>query len=112
MLYILGTIIPALGVLSLSFISMEHKYLSVALFSIGQGVTDFATTGGYYPTLLDLAAPFAGLLLGIANSIAFVASAAAALTVGYITTTVGDITLLHIMLAYLINIDQFYCHTS
>ncbi|XP_060841632.1 sialin-like [Rhopalosiphum padi] len=58
----------------LSIIFEEHvtKWHVVAAISINLALGDFAYSGGFFPTLLDLAPNYAGLLSGVSTFIAFV----------------------------------------
>jgi len=60
------------SLLSIIFEENVTKWHVVAAISINLALGDFAYSGGFFPTLLDLAPNYAGLLSGISTFIAFV----------------------------------------
>lgn len=55
------------------------KWYVVAAITINLALGDIAYSGGFFPTLLDLAPNYAGLLSGISTFIAFLAACPATL---------------------------------
>lgn len=63
-----------LSVLSIIFVQDITKLHLVTAITLNLSIGDFAYSSGFYPTLLDLAPNYAGLLSGISTFIAFLAS--------------------------------------
>lgn len=50
------------------------KWHFIALLSVNLAFGDFAYTGGFFPTLLDIAPNYSGLLSGITSFVGFAAA--------------------------------------
>lgn len=68
----IGCIMVITSLLSIIFEENVTKWHVVAAISINLALGDFAYSGGFFPTLLDLAPNYAGLLSGVSTFIAFV----------------------------------------
>ncbi|KAJ9582423.1 hypothetical protein L9F63_003221 [Diploptera punctata] len=81
----IGTVGAGVCMLLVTVLTCRDQYLAVALIALGQTVSDLAFTGGYLPTYLDMAPQYAGLLIGISNTIASLAGVISPTLVGIIT---------------------------
>lgn len=60
--------------LSIIYVQDVTKWHVIAVITVNLALGDFAYTGGFFPTLLDIAPNYAGLLSGISTFIAFLAA--------------------------------------
>ena len=86
--FITGKLTPAVVLLGLGFLDCTRWRLAVALlcFSIGIYGTQFSS---FVVNHVDLAPKYAGILMGITNSIGAGCGFFAPMVVGFITTEVG-----------------------
>lgn len=62
------------SLLSIIFQENVTKWHVVTAISVNLALGDFAYSGGFFPTLLDIAPNYAGLLSGVSTFIAFLAA--------------------------------------
>ncbi|XP_025194467.1 uncharacterized transporter slc-17.2-like [Melanaphis sacchari] len=67
-----GCLMVITPLLSIIYEENVTKWHLVAAISVNLALGDFAYSGGFFPTLLDLAPNYAGLLSGVSTFIAFV----------------------------------------
>lgn len=75
-----GTLGPAAMMFAVVKIETDHKYLIIALITIGVSLTEATLMGGFSYALIDIAPEFVGILQGINNTIG--------LTTGFIVPVV------------------------
>ena len=85
----LGTIIPAICMTSLHFVSENNVSGNVILLTLAMTGHHFAAVGGYYLSHSDVAGPFAGTLFGMSNTMAQIPGFANALIVAHLTPNVS-----------------------
>jgi hypothetical protein len=92
----------------LSIIFEEHvtKWHVVAAISINLALGDFAYSGGFFPTLLDLAPNYAGLLSGVSTFIAFVTACPSTYVNSIIIKQVRKQILLNILYIWLLQLKS------
>lgn len=61
------------SLLSIIYVQNVTKLHAIVAISVNLALGDFAYTGGFFPTLLDLAPNYAGLLSGISTFVAYLA---------------------------------------
>ncbi|CAI6348588.1 unnamed protein product [Macrosiphum euphorbiae] len=66
-----GCLMVIISLMSIIFEENITKLHAIVAISINLAVGDFAYSGGFFPTLLDLAPNYAGLLSGVSTFIAF-----------------------------------------
>jgi len=66
-----GNLMVIISLSSIIFVPNVTKWHVVAAISITLAIGDFAYTGGFYPTLLNLAPNYIGILSGISTFVAF-----------------------------------------
>jgi len=66
-----GNLMVIVSLSTIIFVPDVTKWHAVAAISITLAVGDFAYTGGFYPTLLNLAPNYIGILSGISTFVAF-----------------------------------------
>lgn len=84
--HLIGTIIPAIAVLSITALHCKDKYAAVALIVICSMFGDLGFTGSYLLSYLDLAPQYAGLLTGMSNMIGSIPGIVSSTITGYITS--------------------------
>lgn len=89
--HLIGTIIPAIAVLSITALHCKDKYAAVALIVICSMFGDLGFTGSYLLSYLDLAPQYAGLLTGMSNMIGSVPGIVSSTITGYITSNVSNL---------------------
>lgn len=67
------------SLLSIIFEENITKLHAIVAISINLALGDFAYSGGFFPTLLDLAPNYAGLLSGVSTFIAFLVASPSSL---------------------------------
>lgn len=63
-----------LSLLSIILVQNITKFHLIAALTLNLSIGDVAYSSGFFPTLLDLAPNYAGLLSGISTLVAFLAS--------------------------------------
>lgn len=82
----IGSWIPVVCLISLSYVPKKNATLAVFLLTAGVGINS-GTYVGYMCNHLDLSPNFAGTLMGMTNCLANVMSLIGPLFVGFIVTT-------------------------
>lgn len=83
-----------MSLLSIIYVQNVTKWHVVAAISINLSLGDFAYTGGFFPTLLDLAPNYAGLLSGVSTFVAFL--------VGCPSTLINSIIVKQVKIKYIL----------
>ena len=98
----LGTIIPAVLIICLSYTSCTSVYAGVLLLSFGVGFDAFMSSGGYLVNINDIAGPYSGIVFGISNTFATIPGLIAPYIAGLITKHVRKLKKMNIFfIAYL-----------
>lgn len=79
-----GFLVPACLLVSTSYVGCNHTSLAVVLFSLALGIQSL-NTSCYTVNHLDIAPRFAGILMGIANSVGTIPGIIAPYVVGLLT---------------------------
>ena len=77
-------LVPAFLLVSTSYVGCDHTSLAVVLFSLALGMQSLNTCA-YCVNHLDVAPRFAGILMGIANSVGTIPGMIAPYVVGLLT---------------------------
>ncbi|ESO85642.1 hypothetical protein LOTGIDRAFT_155133 [Lottia gigantea] len=86
----LGTVVPGLFLIGTSYMSQEQQLPAVVMLTIGVGFCG-CQISGYYMNTADIAPAFAGILIGISNTIATVPGIIAPFVVGVMTPSGSEL---------------------
>lgn len=81
----IGMFIPALCMLTITFLHCQQRYYAVAALTACQAISGFAYSGGFFYNHVDLSPQHAGILMGISNMFATIPGILAPLLVGILT---------------------------
>jgi len=81
----IGMFIPALCMLSITFLYCEQRYVAVGAVTACQAISGFAYSGGFFYNHVDLSPQHAGILMGISNMFATIPGILSPLLVGILT---------------------------
>lgn len=74
-----GSLLIVASLTSIIVTRYVTKWHAVAALTVNLALGDFAYSGGFFPTLLDIAPNYAGLLSGVSTFVAFIAACPATL---------------------------------
>ena len=83
-MYFLGFLIPACLMVATSYVGCNNTTLAVVLFSLALGITAL-NKSSYIVNHLDIAPRYAGVLMGITNTVATIPGMVGPYVVGYLT---------------------------
>ncbi|CAF0912444.1 unnamed protein product [Adineta ricciae] len=81
----LGSILPAVILVGLAFLTCQSKYFAVLLLIIGMTVNAFSFGGGFLLVANDIAPAYAGIVFGISNTFATLPGIISTYVVGALT---------------------------
>ncbi|GAB6024780.1 hypothetical protein CHUAL_009906 [Chamberlinius hualienensis] len=81
----IGLILPAICMLSITFMDCTQRYMVVAAIVAVQGLSGFAYSGGFFYNHVDLSPRHAGILMGFTNMFGTIPGIVAPLLVGLLT---------------------------
>ncbi|CAF4249773.1 unnamed protein product, partial [Adineta steineri] len=82
---VLGTILPAIVLIGLAFITCQLKYVAVILLTAGVAFGGFCFGGGFVLVANDIAPRYAGVVFGISNTFATIPGIVSPYVVGALT---------------------------
>ncbi|CAF1239777.1 unnamed protein product [Adineta steineri] len=82
---VLGTILPAIVLIGLAFITCQLKYVAVILLTAGVAFGGFCFGGGFVLVANDIAPRYAGVVFGISNTFATIPGIISPYVVGALT---------------------------
>lgn len=81
----IGTIIPGIGMLLVTFMDVSQRYFIVGIIIALQGASAFSYSGGFFYNHVDLSPKHAGILMGITNTFGTISGILAPTIVGHLT---------------------------
>jgi len=91
-----GSLLVIASLVSIIVTRDVTKWHAVAAITVNLALGDFAYSGGFFPTLLDIAPKYAGLLSGVSTFVAFIAACPATLVNSIVVQQVRHETYIHL----------------